>query len=288
MSDLKLSILILFVFVVALLGIANVESFQESVIDFSPIFFVLIAVILFTELIVVGRLIKAGVRLSQYAVVAFWLVIYGVIWYFYLGSDKSVEVNFIQLLLVLLSAVLAFDVGRRVDQTDVALEKLASNAYPNRAMDIQSARDIISAEITRSRRYHHPLSVLTVRLEKNKAWGDWKEMKLLANEMLERFAVAKVCQILSDHARSTDMVLRDRDGQFVLLCPETNQVHAGILAARIAEAVKRELDATIETGSASFPDEALTFDDLLNTANERLLPVELNDNKGNSSQPSDL
>lgn len=273
MSDLKQSIITLFIFVVALLGIANVESFQESIIDFSPVFFILIAVILFSELIVIGWLVKAGVRLSQYAVIAFWLIVYAFVWYFYLAAVKPIEVNFIQLMLVLLTAVLAFDVGRRVDQTDVALEQLASSAYPNRALDIQAARETISAEITRSRRYHHPLSVLTVRLEKNESWGDWKEMKLLANEMLERFAIAKVSQILSDHARNTDMVLRDRDGQFVLLCPETNLTSTSILAKRIAGAVKQNLDADIVCGTAAFPDEALTFDDLINTANGRLARV---------------
>lgn len=280
MSELKISIIVLFVFVVALLGIANVESFQESVIDFSPVFFVLITIILFSELMIVGGLIKAGVRLSQYSVIIFWLVVYGLIWYFYLGSDKSVEVNLIQLLLVLLTAVLAFDVGRRVDQTVMVLESLALDTYPNRALDIQAAHNSIMAEFTRSRRYHHPLSVLTVRLKKDGAWEDWKDMKLLSAEMMERFAVAKVSKILSDHARSTDMVLRDKEGHFVVLCPETNHTSTAILASRIAGAVKRELDATIECGSASFPDEALTFDDLIFTANERIVPV-LSDDKEN-------
>lgn len=277
MNDLKFSIVTLFVFVVGLLGISNVESFQEGVIDFSPIFFVLIAIILFSELLVVGRLIQAGVRLPQYSIILFWMFIYGIIWFFYLREDKSVEVNLVQLLLILLSAVLAFDVGRRIDQTSVALEGFASSAYPNRARDIQSARDLISAEIARSRRYHHPLSIMSVRLEKNKEWGELKNMKLLADEMLERFAMAKVSQILSDHARTTDLVLRDRDGQFILLCPETNLTSTTILAERIAEAVRQELDAKIECGSAAFPDEALTFDDLLNTANGRLTAVELQD-----------
>lgn len=275
MSDLKLSIIILFVFVVALLGISNVESFQESVIDFSPVFFALIAVVLFTELIVVGRLIKSGVRLSQYAVIIFWLVIYGIIWYFYLGDSKPIEVNLFQGFLVLLSAFLAFDVGRRIDQTDIALETLASSVYPNRAQEIHSARESISVEITRSRRYHHPLSILMVRLKENKSWGDLKDMKQLANEMLERFAVAKISQIISDNARETDMVLRDRDGKFVLLCPETNQASTKILASRIADAVKQQLGTRVECGSASFPDEALTFDDLLVTANRRLTPVDV-------------
>lgn len=275
MSDLKQSIIILFIFIFALLGIANVENFQESIIDFSPFFFVLIAVIVFSELIILSRLIKAGVRLSQYAVIGFWLFVYIFVWYFFLRSEKPVEVNLIQLLLVLLTAFLAFDVGRRFDQTEIALEQLAASAYPNRAQDIQFARDRISYEITRSRRYHHPLSILTVRLEKNKTWEEWKEVKMLANEMLERFAVAKVSQILSDNARVTDMVLRDRDGQFVLLCPETNHTSTEILATRIAEAVNKELDANIECGIASFPDEALTFEDLLHAASDQKAEVNI-------------
>jgi GGDEF domain-containing protein len=273
MSELKQSIITLFIFIVLLLGAANVESFQESFINFSPVFFVLIATILFTELIVVGSLIKAGVQLSQYAVIAFWLIVYGLVWYFYLRDEKSIEVNLVQGMLVLLSAVLAFDVGRRIDQTDAALERLAASNFPNRAMDIQSSRDLVNAEITRSRRYHHPLSILTVQLEKRKSWGDWKNSELFANEMMERFAIAKVSQILSDNARGTDMVLRDRGGRFVLLCPETNQTSTNILAGRIAEAVKRQLDADVECGSSSFPDEALTFEDLMDTASNRLAPV---------------
>jgi GGDEF domain-containing protein len=273
MSELKQSIITLFIFIVLLLGAANVENFQESFINFSPVFFVLIATILFTELIVVGSLIKAGVQLSQYAVIAFWLIVYGLVWYFYLRDEKSIEVNLVQGMLVLLSAVLAFDVGRRIDQTDAALERLAASNFPNRAMDIQSSRDLVNAEITRSRRYHHPLSILTVQLEKRKSWGDWKNSELFANEMMERFAIAKVSQILSDNARGTDMVLRDRGGRFVLLCPETNQTSTNILAGRIAEAVKRQLDADVECGSSSFPDEALTFEDLMDTASNRLAPV---------------
>lgn len=275
MSDLKLSIVVLFVFIVALLGISNVDYFQESVIDFSPVFFILIAVVLFSELLIVGRLIEAGVRLSQYSVIAFWIIVYALVWYFYLAADKPIEVNLIQGLLVLITAQLAFDVGRRVDQTDITLEKLASSAYPNRALDMQSAGGVISAEIARSRRYHHPLSILIVRLEKNKTWGDMKEMELFANEMLERFAIAKMSQILSDYARSTDLVLRDKNGQFVLICPETNLSSTALLATRIAGAVKHELDAKIELGSAAFPDEALTFDDLVDTAAGRLAILDL-------------
>ena len=43
-----------------------------------------------------------------------------------------------------------------------------------------------------------------------------------------------------------------------------------VLAERIAAAVDESLNTDIDWGCAAFPDEALTFDDLLQTAQKRL------------------
>lgn len=270
MNELKVSITILVSFVIAVLGLANIEQFQESILDFSPVFFVLIAIIVFSELIIVNMLIRMGVKLSYYAIIGLWIIVYIFIWAFYLRDSKPIEVHLIQLLLIVLSSILAYDVGRRVGELDKTLEGLSSSAYPNRARDIQDSKDLISAEITRSRRYHHPLSILAIRLEKPKSKGGWKDLESLADDMFQRFAIAKASQIFSDLARSTDLVLLDRDGQFVLICPETNLANISIMAERMEAAVEEGLNAKIDWGIAAFPDEAITFDDLLQTAQKRL------------------
>ena len=270
MGDLKLSITRLVSYVIVVLGIANIDSFQSSVIDFNPAFFILIAIIVFSELMITGNLIRQGVRISYYTVILFWLIVY-VVWMFYSRDTRPIQVQAIQLLLVAISAGLAYDVGKRIGQLDKTLDGLSSSAYPNRARDLQDARDLISAEITRSRRYHHPLSILTIRLDKHKNKEGLKDYKALENDMLERFAVAKISHILSDLARNTDLVLRDKNGQFVILCPETDANNISVLAERIAAAVDESLNTDIDWGSAAFPDEALTFDDLLQTARKRLV-----------------
>jgi hypothetical protein len=269
MSELRVSITILVLYVIAILGISNIDEFQASIIDFSPIFFLLVAFVVFSELLVIGRLIQAGVKINYYAVVAFWLLVYILVWVYYPAGGRPIEVHLIQMLLVVMSSVLAYDVARRVDQVDKTLNGVSSNAYPNRARDIQSSRDLIASEITRSRRYHHPLSILTVRLNKPTGKRGWKDLEALADDMLERFAIAKASQILSDLARSTDLVLLDKDGRFVLLCPETNLNNISILARRIETAVNERLNIKVDWGIAAFPDEALTFDDLLYVARER-------------------
>lgn len=270
MSELKLSITILVSYVIVVLGIANIDEFQASVIDFSPEFFVLIGLIIFSELIVVGALIRAGVKINYYIVIPFWFFIYVLLWVFYFGDSRPIQVHLLQLSLMVLASILAYDVGKRIGELDKTLEGLSSSAYPNRARDVQSSRDLIAAEITRSRRYHHPLSLLTIRLERPKGKEGWKELESLASDMYERFAIAKTSQILSDMARSTDIILHDRDGQFVLLCPETNLNNIGILATRMEAAIEESLHTKIDWGSAAFPDEALTFEDLLQTAQKRL------------------
>ena len=44
------------------------------------------------------------------------------------------------------------------------MDALALSAIPNRAHDIESENQRIKVELTRSRRYHRPLSVLVVQL----------------------------------------------------------------------------------------------------------------------------
>lgn len=291
MSELKISITILVSYVTLVFGVANIDGFQSSVIDFNPGFFALIAIIIFSELLITGSLIRQGVKISYYTVVLFWATIYIVVWIYYFGKERPIQVQVIQLLLVAISAGLAYDVGKRVGQMDKTLEGLSSTAYPNRARDIKDARDLIAAEITRSRRYHHPLSILTFRLNPERNKKTWKGYESLEIDMLERFMVAKISQILSDLARNTDIVLRDKDGQFVLLCPETDTNNVTILAERISAAVDESLNTAIDWGSAAFPDEALTFDDLLQTArgrlsshdSEKLVVETLNTEKNNDS-----
>lgn len=274
MSDLKISATILVSYVILVLGIANIDEFQDTVINFSPVFFILIAGAVFTELLISGMLIQSGVRVSNYAFAAFWGVVYLLLWYFYWRGESAlpIQVHAIQIVLLEVASVLAYNMGRQIGQVDKMLEGLAANAYPNRTRNIQEAQSLINDELSRSRRYHHPLSVLVLRLEDLKGKRAWENNERLERDMIERFASAKIGQIVSELSRGNDLILRDRDGQFVILCPETDHGNASRLAARILSAVDESLEARITCGIASFPDEALDFKDLLNTAKQRLLP----------------
>jgi GGDEF domain-containing protein len=176
----------------------------------------------------------------------------------------------IQFVLVIIGAGLSFDVGRHLDGINSLLEGLSASTYPNRTLEIKRAEDRISAELTRSRRYHHPLSLLLVELDKKAEGDDIKVVKGLQKDLLHRFALARIGQIISDRARETDLILRDRAGRFLLLCPETNSENSLLFGDRIRRAVMESMGADVNWSFASFPEDALTFEELVEFAEHRL------------------
>lgn len=69
--------------------------------------------------------------------------------------------------------------------------------------------------------------------------------------------------------------MRDRVGRIIVLCPETDIESSTMLAKRIAQEVEARTGARMLWGASAFPDEALTFDDLLQKARERLVSYPL-------------
>ncbi len=266
MNDLKNSVAFLFLFVLIVFGIAQIDYVETNLINLSPAFFILV-----TLAVVSGILVRPSARFSIYAFLVVWTAIYGLTWALYWRTTTliSLQIHGIQFLLIEIAAGLAFDIGRHINQVIHLLEGLTANTYPNRTLDFHTAEHRISAELTRSRRYHHSLAVLLVRLtdfEREQS----KDAMILERDILSRFAMAKIGQIISECARETDLIIRDEKGRFVILCPETNFQNSMILADRIEKAVTERMNASVLLGSSSFPDEALTFDELVRKASGRM------------------
>jgi diguanylate cyclase (GGDEF)-like protein len=268
MNDLKNSVAFLFLFVLIIFGIAQIDYVETNLINFSPAFFIMI-----TLAVVSGILVMPSARFSIYAFLVIWTVIYGLTWVIYWRLVNPViplQVHGIQFLLIEIAAGLAFDIGRHINQVIHLVEGLTANTYPNRTLELHTSEHRISAELTRSRRYHHSLAVLLVQLDDFGREQQARDTMILERDILSRFAAAKIGQIISECARETDLIIRDDKGRFVVLCPETNSQSSMILADRISKSVSERMNARVMLGSSSFPDEALTFDELVSKASERM------------------
>lgn len=190
-------------------------------------------------------------------------------------STPSNDVSVILLELILLEAGVWFvhQLAVQVSHAESIMAALALSAFPNRARDIDSENQRIKIELTRSRRYHRPLSIAVIAAEPADE-GMTKEMgKSIQHDLLMQFSSARIGQIIDERIRQTDLVLRDHKGRFIVLCPETDFSNISLLAERISQSIREKTALRVRWGVAAFPDEALTFDDLLQKAESRLVHV---------------
>lgn len=137
-----------------------------------------------------------------------------------------------------------------------------------RVRRLDEAEDDIAKEFARSRRYDSPISVMVVKVHpENVEFNLQRTAEEIMQGMLKRYATNKLVRLLDRELRRSDLVLeRPKDDQVVLVLPETSTGGTDVLADRIRSVVQEQLGIKVSTGFASFPDEALTFDDLLSRA----------------------
>lgn len=213
-------------------------------------------------------------RVSMYVPLSVWAGVYLVLLQI---IDRGLSANIDEFSVIVLEFVLleagvwfAYQLAVQLSHAESIMDALALSAFPNRAHDIEEEQQRIKTELTRSRRYHRPLSLVVIESLGDDEKVAIEMLKGIQHDLMNRFTSARVGQIIDDRIRQTDLVLRDHRGRFVILCPETDLSSAELLAKRITHAIKERTDLQVLFGMAAFPDEALTFDDLLHTARERL------------------
>lgn len=214
-------------------------------------------------------------RISVYVPLLFWAVVYIILLQLinrnYSATKGELAVIALEFMMLEIGVWFAHQLAIQISHAESIMDALALSAFPNRARDIDSENQRIKIELTRSRRYHRPLSVVMIQSESDDEKLIREAFKNIQHDLMSRFTSARVGQIIDDRVRQTDLVLRDYKGRFIVLCPETDLANASLLARRISQAIKERTSLRVLWGVAAFPDEALTFDDLLQKARERLV-----------------
>jgi GGDEF domain-containing protein len=204
-----------------------------------------------------------------------WAGVYGVLLQVinrnYSANRGEVSVIVLEVILLEVGVWYAHQLAVQISHAESIMDALALSAFPNQARNIDEENQRIKIELTRSRRYHRPLSLVLIEAESEDEKITREMLKSIQHDLLSRFTTARVGQIIDDRIRQTDLVLRDHRGRFIILCPETEYSSAALLAKRVSQAIKERTSLKVLWGVSAFPDEALTFDDLIQKARERLI-----------------
>lgn len=270
MTNLKRSFFWAAIYLALIFVLGQADYAGRPIINFASYFYLAVIVA-----VPVTLFFPSISRVSVYVPLLVWAGVYLVLLQIinrnYSANQGELPVIVLEFLLLEGGVWFAHQLALQISHAESVMDALALSAFPNRANDIDSENQRIKIELTRSRRYHRPLSLVVIESESEDEKTTREMLKSIQHDLLNRFTAARVGQIIDDRIRQTDLVLRDRRGRFIILCPETDLENASLLARRIAQAVKERTSLKVLWGAAAFPEEALTFDDLLQKARERLI-----------------
>jgi hypothetical protein len=281
-TNLKKSFFWIAFYLLIVLVLAQLDRSDTPVINFAAYFY-LVAIFLVPVMIFVPSLHKVSVVVPM----VFWGAIYFVLLQ---STDRSltassdVEVVVLELVILEVGVWLSYQLAVGIAQSESLMDVLAQGTFPHRTIEFDVASEQIKTEFGRSRRYHRPLSLLVVHVYPKDDEMVREMLKSLQRDVLTRLSNARIGQAIGEVIRQTDLLIRDHVGRFVILCPETDLENAVFLAERTCKIIEDRTGLHVNCGVASFPDEALTFEDLLYIARDRSMksseskkPVELNE-----------
>lgn len=272
-TDLRKSFFWVALYLLIILMLGLLDRADTPIINFVSFFYIL-GIFSVTVMIFVPSLHKVPVV----APMVFWGAIYFALLRLIDRSDTGstdVEVVLLELVMLELGVWLSYQLAVAIDRSESLMDILAQGTFPNRAVEMDNASELIKVEFSRSRRYHRPLSLLVVHAIPANEEAVREMLQSLQRDMLSRLSNSRIGQAVSNAIRQTDLLIRDNVGRYIILCPETNLESAGALAGRIKHIVEERTGLHVQSGAASFPDEALTFEDLLSVARERSEKIEL-------------
>jgi hypothetical protein len=269
------------VVIAALTFLFNVERLdigEVNLIDISSFVYVL------AFLIVAGGLtvtVTPAGRGWLGAIAGFWLAAY-LVGKLFLFHDRPfwggihTYLTVTELALLAGIFVLTTRLADGLREFEQAVAMLTLTEVSRKVRPVEDAHDEIRDLLLLSRRHHHPMSVLVFGVGQAAfAGARHRIVAEVQRAMANRFVVARLANAILRSVRRTDLPLEQaRDGRFVVLCPETDTAGAEITVRHVQKAVRAELGLDVNAGMATFPADALTFEELLRHAEAQIRGVE--------------
>lgn len=275
MKKLRLSVIVLVIGLSIFFNIERLDLTTENFIDIDSFVY---------GLGLMAVIMTIGVPMLQRAslpiLILGWFGVYQVsklsLWFLFDGRPMFggiymyLSITEISLLLVLVW--LAHKVAIPLQEFTEAVESITFTNISKRIKPIAEADEEIQIEMFRSRHNHHPLSVVLVELKPESLQvALHRAVQEVQQTMLNNYVINNIAYTLSKYLRRTDLILEQRDKRrFLIMCPDTSAGDLQLLVEYIQAVAAEQLGTSIACGVATFPDEAITFEELVNRAESHL------------------
>lgn len=256
-----------------LLVIFNIERLtlqDTAVVDIKGFVYILVALFILA-IIRIGRVRDQSLGLLLFlATTAYFIGKFSVFYYYTRWNENTIYLIITELAVLWIGIWLAKLVGNGIKDFSDAVESITFSSL-EKTKTLDEAEREIQAEFYRSRRYNYPLTLVVVQPETNPLeYNPHIAIQEMQSALLSRYATVSLARELGKDLRLLDTIIDlKKKMRFAILYPQTDGEKADYLIDRI-NTIATSLGIGVTCGHASFPSDALTFEELLSTASDHM------------------
>lgn len=224
-----------------------------------------------------------------YKIPVLWLTLMPLPWFFalkiWLGypiGNKNLPVTVTEICALGLTALLARRIAIGLEEFRAAgIDLLVVDQLMDRAQPFETGQAEIYREIQRARLYRRPLSLLAVSAKGESVEFSFDRIKKeMQEKAIEKYVAARLANLLLEEMNDCDIITQ-RDDHFIVLLPEVNRESVVEVITKLSAAAQEELGLRLSFGVSTFPEQEVTFEQMLERAEEDmwLSPVEVDDSE---------
>lgn len=174
-----------------------------------------------------------------------------------------------------LTGLIAHQVGVRLQSFAAMISGVALNNTTPLPTPFTDAQAVMYRELQRARHHERPLSVMMLQVDKAAMQAAIPAISAEVQQaMMARYILSKVAQILNEELPNFDPVAL-RDNCFIAVLPEATAADAAETAQRLRTIIEAQTGLQMQCGTATLLDEAMTFEELIESAAAKLTPSPL-------------
>lgn len=175
---------------------------------------------------------------------------------------------------VALATVLARRISLQLDEWRKVITSLTIGQFKDDLQPFDTGQAQIYREIRRARRHHRAAALLAVSAPEMSAESTqerlqetplYRFIEEIQRETLEKYVSARLADLLVNELGDLAIVTH-RNNHFITLLPETDRAELDEVIRKLELAAKEKLGIQLKVGVSTFPDEAVTFETMLEHA----------------------
>jgi len=171
---------------------------------------------------------------------------------------------------IVLTTLLARRVSMGISEFECAIDHITLGQPGKSPEPFSVGQGEIYRQVRRARDHQRPLALMALKVEEESIKVALDRMVQEAQKaMMKQYVISGVSKTLCDELEDYNIIAK-RNDHFLVLLPEVTPDELPDLTKRLCKAISEQVGVTLQVGTASLPENALTFEGLVEKAIEKM------------------